>query len=186
MMRILNGFLSFAAGLVTWAQNPIHAALGLVCAFTFSGIALINFGLDFLGFLFILLYVGAIAVLIVFVIMMLHVRATEVSGVKKKNFLFLVQIFALCLLALRWLIGPTLPNGSFDYTLNFIIWITCWSNQRILHTVGRLLYDEYAVNFLLCGILLLIALIGAIILCLSKLPKRFHQRIERQVSRYVG
>ena len=107
MESILLFFSSFAlasAAMVLRARNPVHAVLYLVLTFCQAAALLILLGLDFFAMLFLIVYVGAIAVLFLFVIMMLNVKVVEVSDNTSRflpfagilGVLFFGQLFVLC------------------------------------------------------------------------------------------
>lgn len=124
MESILLFFSSFAlasAAMVLRARNPVHAVLYLVLTFCQAAALLILLGLDFFAMLFLIVYVGAIAVLLLFVIMMLNVKVVEVSDNTSRflpfagilGVLFFGQLFVLCASEF-----PALLSGNQNWMLS--------------------------------------------------------------------
>lgn len=172
----LFGFLMLVCSLfVILAQNPIHSVLFLVLVFFNTCGLIILLQVEFLAMLFLIVYVGAIAVLFLFVIMMLNiteeVKSNSFSYLPIGCFLSIIFLFEIIFVILKDLDGfvvfyfaPFLLNSIhfnqvvfFSEKLNFI------SNIQILASV---IYVYYFYFFLLAGLILLVAMIGAITLTL--------------------
>jgi NADH-quinone oxidoreductase subunit J len=133
-------------------------------------------GAEFLAFMLIIVYAGAVAVLFLFVIMMLDLRARGTSQTSRKNLglnlgvgaVFLAQ---LALMAAAWRTGPLTPSMPFDASLD---------NTQAL---GRVLYTNYMLPFQTAGLILLVAMIGAVVLALRGHPRSRKQSASNQVAR---
>nr|CUS58607.1 TPA: NADH dehydrogenase subunit 6 [Podocoryna carnea] len=145
------------------SSNPIHSVFWLVLVFIYSSGFLISMRFEFLALMMIIIYVGAIAILFLFVIMMLDIvqlrKITSVNNVFPILFLIGVNI----LLESWWLFKYNDSFSSFKGFFNDL-------NTEILNHVNSLainLYTDYAIPFLIISLLLLIAMIGAIVLTLE-------------------
>jgi NADH-quinone oxidoreductase subunit J len=181
-------FLSFliilSAILVVSAQNPIHSVFFLVLVFLASAFLLFLLEIEFISLLFILVYVGAIAVLFLFVVMMLDIKITK----SEKDFLvylpmgsFLGIIFFMeVFLTFQENFVPLLPNNTSFFYTNWLLSVDLFPTINML---GQILYSYYFFYFLIAGIILLVAMVGAIVLTLNFKQKAKHQFVFRQILR---
>lgn len=184
LFLFLSFLLIFSAILVISAQNPVHSVFFLVLVFLTSAFLLFLLEIEFISLLFVLVYVGAIAVLFLFVVMMLDIKITK----SEKDFLvylpmgsFLGVIFFLeVFLTLQENFVSFLPMASREIYTNWLISIDSLSNIEVL---GQLLYTYYFFYFLVAGIILLVAMVGAIVLTLSFTQKAKHQFVFKQILR---
>ncbi len=169
-----------AAFLVITARNPVHSVLYLIAAF-FSGAGLfVLMGAEFLAMLLIVVYVGAVAVLFLFVVMMLDVDFVRLrEGFAK--YLPLGGVVGVILLIEMILVtvavaqhGPAAKNALPQAAS------PGFSN---VETIGRVLYTDYVYLFQAAGLVLLVAMIGAIVLTLRHRPGVRRQNIAKQVAR---
>ena len=188
-MTILHFFLCnllCACGfLMSVSVNPIESVLFLILAFFNAAAILFIFHAEFLGLLFIIIYVGAIAVLFLFVIMMLNIKNPknneENFNLPTKIFIFLASIFGIisCFL----LINSVFFNDDtflLGQSSNVFLFIDSLNNIDIM---GQALFNYYLLAFLLAGIILLIALVGAIVLTLRFNNVENSQLVNRQLAR---
>lgn len=175
-------------------QNPVYSGLYLVLLFFLgSGIAFL-LGLEFIALLFLLVYAGAIAVLVLFVVMMLDVKAVENPWSAKKKRLFLYPGSLLLLITLTWSFKLT-ELKSLTKFLNFLIdkenlelsyklnnmWFIEFDTTCNLNDPSYLLYSTYAILLIIAGIILLIAMVGAISLTLQKKsPESLYRQLGRE------
>ena len=166
----------FAASMVITLKNPVHAVLFLIFTFFNAAALFIFLGAEFIAMTLVIVYVGAVAVLFLFVIMMLNVTtATIKQGFYRYLPLGLglgLLIFVEIFLSLKWSMGnmPD-PKGSFPEGFH---------NTQL---IGFKLYTEYFYVFQASGIILLIAMIGAIVLTLTHAKDVKRQSIEKQILR---
>ena len=159
----LFAFVTIASGLmVIAARNPVHAVLFLILAFFNAAGLFLLMGAEFLAMILVIVYVGAVAVLFLFVVMMLDVDFAELrSGFLKNAPLGLV--IGLGLLAeLVLVLGAT----AIDPSLKKVASAASPIDANVTNTValGRVLYTKYAYFFEAAGLILLTAMIGAIVL----------------------
>jgi NADH-quinone oxidoreductase subunit J len=187
----LNFFFFFSflallsATLVITAKNPIHSILFLVLVFFFIAGLLILLGAEFLAMLLIIVYVGAVAVLFLFVIMMLNVKIyhtyENLSRYLPIGFvLSLIFLFECYLIIKRDLISYD-PLG-LDLLNNFVGWVNIVVFTSNTATIGTILYTYYVFFFILCGYILLISMIGAIILTLFRRGDVRRQEVYKQIK----
>jgi len=173
----LLAFVAIAAALmVVVARNPVHSVMWLIMTF-FSGAGLfILMGAEFLALLLVMVYVGAVAVLFLFVVMMLDVDFAEL----KAGFLrYLPYGFVLAgvLLLEMVLVGAAYFSGESKKIVEYS------GDQTNLERFAELLYTKYAFFFEAAGLILLVAMVGAIVLTLRHRDGVRKQDITQQVSR---
>ncbi|MFL5335288.1 MAG: NADH-quinone oxidoreductase subunit J [Geminicoccaceae bacterium] len=167
-----------SAVMVVSARNPVHSVLFLILAFFNSAGLFILIGAEFLAMILVVVYVGAVAVLFMFVVMMLEVSTLYV----REGMIRLLPVglvVGLILLAELVLVGGTYvvaagTGEAMPATVPLPV-----SN---IQAIGDLLYTHYVYAFQAAGMILLVAMIGAITLTLRHRPVR-RQDIGRQVSR---
>ena len=168
---LFAGILVASAFMVIAAKNPVHSVLYLILAFVNAAGLFVMMGAEFLAMILVVVYVGAVAVLFLFVVMMLDVDFAELKrGVLQylPVGLLLGGIFLaeLLLVVGAWVIGPGVPKA-----------ITAPIPSGISNTeaIGLVLYTKYVYFFQISGMILLVAMIGAIVLTL-----RHKERVKRQ------
>jgi NADH-quinone oxidoreductase subunit J len=176
----LFSVVTVAAGfMVIAAKNPVHSVLFLILAFFNAAGLFILLGAEFLAMILVVVYVGAVAVLFLFVVMMLDVDFAEL----REGFLQylpigglvgLILLVELVLVLGGVLVAPGMtgaaPTPSLDQTSN-------------LAAIGALLYTRYIFFFQMAGMILLVAMVGAIVLTLRHKEGVKRQDIARQVAR---
>ena len=179
----LMAAVTVAAGLgVVSARNPVHSVLWLILAFFSAAGLFVLMGAEFLAMLLVVVYVGAVAVLFLFVVMMLDVDFAELRqgfarymplGLVIAGFLAAEMIVVSTTVATRGAakdsVGPMASGAAVDVT-----------NAE---AIGRVLYTDYVYFFQAAGMVLLVAMIGAIVLTLRHKPGVRRQVIMDQVLR---
>jgi NADH-quinone oxidoreductase subunit J len=170
-----------SAFMVIAAKNPVHSVLFLILAFVNAAGLFILLGAEFLAMILVIVYVGAVAVLFLFVVMMLDVDFAEL----RQGFLQYLPVGALVggillielvLVLVAWTIGPdvqqavAMPTPPIARMLN-------------AEALGHVLYTRYVYFFQAAGVVLLVAMIGAIVLTLHHRPNVRRQNIANQVAR---
>jgi len=177
---VLSAIAVAAAFMVIAARNPVHSVMYLITTFFSAAGLFVLLGAEFLALLLIMVYVGAVAVLFLFVVMMLDVDFVEM----KQGFLQYLPIggvVACVLLAEMILVGaaslvdpgPTVDTGV-KYAPDGI------SN---IEALGNVLYTQYAFFFEAVGLILLLAMVGAIVLTLRKREGVKKQDVSAQIAR---
>ncbi len=170
--------LIVAALLVVSARNPVHSVLFLILAFFNAAALFVLLGAEFLAMVLIVVYVGAVAVLFLFVVMMLDIDFTELRqgflNYAPLGFAIAIVFFGeLAIIGGAWVLSPALSTTVAHPTPTDV------TNTEAL---GRILYTHYVHVFQGAGMVLLVAMIGAIVLTL-----RHREGVKRQsASAQVG
>ena len=173
-LAIIAGFMVIAA------KNPVHAVLFLIMAFFNAAGLFLLLGAEFLALTLLIVYVGAVAVLFLFVVMMLDVDFAEL----KSGFLSYLPVGLLVggillaemiMVAGAWILNPSLSKLEKQATLD--------PNITNTENFGRVLYTDYVFYLEAAGILLLVAMVGAIVLTLRQRDGIRRQDIATQVGR---
>ena len=180
----LFALLVVASGVFTiMARNPVHSVLWLILAFFNAAGLMIIVGAEFIAALLVIVYVGAVAVLFLFVVMMLDIDFAELRAGFIKNFPLGIAIALVLLAELVLGIGAyragALELGVPDGTAAPIM------DRSNIESLGAVLYSKYLFLFETAGIILLVAMVGAIVLTHRERPDgaRGHQNIGKQVRR---
>ncbi len=170
-----------SAFMVISCRNPVHSVLFLILAFVNASGLFIMTGAEFLGLLLIVVYVGAVAVLFLFVVMMLDVDFAEL----RKGYLQYMPVGALVglivLAELLAVIGSWVAAPGAD--TNGVAPIPDVNEVRNIEALGNILYTDHIFLFQLAGLILLVAMIGAIVLTLRHKERVRRQDISVQVAR---
>ena len=180
LVFFLFSFITIASSLaVISAKNTIHAVFFLILDFVSVSCLFIMMGAEYLGMLTLIVYVGAVAVLFLFVVMMLNVNYSDL----KSGFLSYLPFGGLIGLVLIIEIG--LMIGTWKYRDAFIKTSEIKINSDLSNTeaIGNVLYTEYLHYFQISGLILLVAMIGAILLTYRRKDNLKRQDITTQVSR---
>ena len=176
----LFSFITIASSLaVISARNTIHAVFFLILDFVSVSCLFIMMGAEYLGMLTLIVYVGAVAVLFLFVVMMLNVNYSDL----KSGFLNYLPFGGFIGIVLIIEIG--LMIGTWKYRDAFIKTSDIKINSNLSNTeaIGNVLYTEYLHYFQISGLILLVAMIGAILLTYRRKDNLKRQDITTQVSR---
>tara|TARA_S200000501_G_C20789670_1_gene728909 strand:- start:178 stop:777 length:600 start_codon:yes stop_codon:yes gene_type:complete len=162
-------------GVIT-SKNPVYCVLYLILSFINSAILFLFLNAEFLAMLLIVVYVGAVAVLFLFVVMMLNINQEETKS-KLMKFkplsIILGTIILIEFLYLLFLDNTTLVNLSNSSNLE-------QKNNTI--SLGNIIYTDFALLFQMCGVILLVAMIGAIVLTLRNRPGVRKQIVKNQID----
>ena len=179
----LFAVLVIASGaLVVLARNPVHSVLWLIMAFFNAAGLMILVGAEFIAMLLVIVYVGAVAVLFLFVVMMLNIDFAELRAGFIKNAPLGVAIAVILLAELVLGVGAY-RAGAVDLGTPLGNAAPLLGESNI-ENIGAVLYGQYLFLFELSGLVLLVAMIGAIVLThRESRTTRGHQDIGKQVSR---
>ena len=176
---LFAGICVASAVMVIVSRNPVHSVLFLILAFVNAAGLFILMGAEFLAMILVVVYVGAVAVLFLFVIMMLDVDFTEL----REGFMEYLPVgfviggvflFELLLVVFSWVISPNVAKSITSAIL---------SNVSNTEALGLVLYTKYIHYFQLAGMVLLVAMIGAIVLTLRHKANVKRQDINVQNAR---
>ncbi len=170
-----------SAVMVISSRNPVHSVFFLILAFFNSAALFVLLGAEFIAMILVIVYVGAVAVLFLFVVMMLDINLVKL----REGFLQylplgaligLIFVIELGLVIGAWAISPE----AISEIANPVPVITDTTNT---HALGQLVYTKYAYLFQSAGLVLLIAMIGAIVLTLRSRTGVRRQKIGDQIAR---
>ncbi len=171
--------LVVCASMVVSARNPVHSVLFLIAAFFNAAVLFLIAGAEFLALILVIVYVGAVAVLFLFVVMMLDVDFEQLRGAFQRYLPVGAAIGAL-LLAELVIVMIGWPFSVHAGPARFALAPMAISNTDAL---GRLIYTDYILPFQTAGLVLLVAMIGAIVLTLRDRRRSRHQVIAVQTGR---
>ncbi|HWD29843.1 MAG TPA: NADH-quinone oxidoreductase subunit J [Rhizomicrobium sp.] len=177
---LFSAILIASAFMVITARNPVHSVFFLILAFFNAAGLFVLLGAEFLAMILVIVYVGAVAVLFLFVVMMLDVDFAELKRGAQQFVVVgagigLLLLFELAFfVAMKWNIGSAPAAARAHPTPAGI------SNTE---AIGRILYTDYVYYFQIAGMVLLVAMIGAIVLTLRHRPGVRRQSIAKQNAR---
>lgn len=173
-----------AGVLLTVSRNPVHSVLWLILAFLSSAGLFVLLGAEFVAMLLIIVYVGAVAVLFLFVVMMLDVDFAQLKGEMARYMPIALLIGVILLMQLGIGIGAWVQaDGAMGLRKAVTPDMAQVENTR---AIGLLLYDTYLLPFQLSGMILLVAMIGAIVLTLRHRRDVKRQNVLHQMWRDPG
>lgn len=183
--------LLISAFLIAGSKNPVHSVLFMVMCFFCASSLLIMLSMEFVALLLLVIYVGAIAVMFLFVVMMMNIKVT-VSNFNVLRYLPVGGLLGLLFLVQLGMNVHFIGVSEVDRT-----WYTCgleglpdlfWSNwfvaeieRNSIYALGKVLYTYTYDIFLLCSVILLVAMVAAILLTLHNTSKRQYY-IEEMVA----
>lgn len=173
---IFAAIVTVSALAVIMAKNPVHSVLWLILTFFTAAGLFVLIGAEFLAMLLVVVYVGAVAVLFLFVVMMLDVDFVELKQgtLRYWPFAALVGVAFIAEIALASFARSGGNSASFDASPGA---------ETNTEAIGQVMYTEYFLLFQLAGLILLVAMIGAIVLTLRERDGIKKQNIARQTSR---
>ncbi len=182
LFYLFSAVMLTSAVMVIAARNPVHAVLFLILAFFNAAGLFLLMGAEFLAFILVIVYVGAVAVLFLFVVMMLDInframrqgfqRYLPVGGA-----VALVLLSQLVLVTSAWVVNPNALSTTTSQTTGLV------ENTR---AIGRVLYTDYFYPFQVSGLILLVAMVGAIVLTLRDRKDSLRQKVSQQLNRPIA
>ena len=171
-----------SAAMVVTARNPVHSVLFLILAFFNAAALFLIAGAEFLAMILVIVYVGAVAVLFLFVVMMLDVNFAQLREGYQRYLpigatVGVVLLAELLLIAGGWEFAPTAGALRLSSTPG---------NLGNTQALGRLIYTDYIFLFQVAGLILMVAMIGAIVLTHRERQTSKRQDISRQNARTVA
>ncbi len=172
----------FSALMVITSRNTVNSVFFLILDFISIGCLFIMVGAEFLGIILLIVYVGAVAVLFLFVVMMLNVAQQKQSWfIGKKSTHIPSGLFVSVVIFLELLV----VIGGWKYKEDIMSSSTLYVNENIsnTHSIGSVMYTDYILYFQISGIILLLSMIGAIVLTYRKRENVKRQSYINQISR---
>lgn len=192
LFYLFSSFALISGVMVIQAKNPVHSVLFLILVFFNSAGLLIMLGLDFFAMIFLVVYVGAIAVLFLFVVMMLNIKLAEINEKRLRylpiggflGILFLLEIFVIVDNDLIPLLhDPSVTTGMTNLSLVFTQWAVIKESANNISALGSIIYTYYFYFFCMASLILLVAMIGAIVLTMHKGVTHKRQQVFQQNTR---
>ncbi|HTK58973.1 MAG TPA: NADH-quinone oxidoreductase subunit J [Sphingomicrobium sp.] len=162
---------------VIFARNPVHSVLWLIMAFFNAAGLMLILGAEFIAMLLVIVYVGAVAVLFLFIVMMLNIDFAQLRSGFTRNMPFgllvaLVLLAEIIVAVSAWKAGPVTGNVQ-----------PAAVTQPNIEAIGELLYTRFLFPFEIAGLILLVAMIGAIVLTHRSRGDVRGQKVWKQVDR---
>ena len=162
---------------VIFARNPVHSVLWLIMAFFNAAGLMLILGAEFIAMLLVIVYVGAVAVLFLFIVMMLNIDFAALRSGFTRNLPFglivaLVLLAEIIVAVSAWKAGPVTGNVQ-----------PAAATQPNIEAIGELLYSRFLFPFEIAGLILLVAMIGAIVLTHRSRGDVRGQKVWKQVDR---
>ena len=162
---------------VIFSRNPVHSVLWLILAFFNAAGLMLLMGAEFIAMLLVIVYVGAVAVLFLFIVMMLNIDFAQLRSGFTKNLPFgllvaLVLLVEIVVAVSAWQAGPVTGGAQPAAT-----------TQPNIEAIGELLYSRFLFPFEIAGLILLVAMIGAIVLTHRSRGDVRGQKVWKQVDR---
>ena len=176
---LFAGLTIASAILVIFARNPVHSVLWLIVAFFNAAGLMLLVGAEFIAMLLVIVYVGAVAVLFLFVVMMLNIDFATLRSGFSRNLPFglmiaLVLLAEIAIAANARQAGPLIGDKPVS------------GSQPNIEAVGEALYSRFRMPFELAGLILLVAMIGAIVLTHRSRGDVRGQNASKQIARRPG
>ncbi len=175
---VFSAILIAAAVMVIAARNPVHSVLFLILAFFNAAALFVLLGAEFLAMILLIVYIGAVAVLFLFVVMMLDIDFAELKH-GALQYLPLGGIVGTILVVELAAVGAWQLVPAAHYAVPH----AAPANVTNTAALGQVLYTQYVYYFEAAGLILLVAMIGAIVLTLRHRPGVRRQSIARQTAR---
>ena len=161
---ILSSFL------VVFTKNSIFSAIFLILSFVFASITLLLLECELMGFIFLVVYIGAIAILFLFVVMLIDVKAPNLINRSIQYFPFGLFISVVFLFEISFLLLESFQLNYYNNTFlsnELFNWYLKLELFFEIGIIGQLIYSHYTLSFLLAGFLLFLVIIGVIVLTLK-------------------
>jgi NADH-quinone oxidoreductase subunit J len=181
LFYLFAAILLGSATMVVSARNPVHSVLFLILAFFNAAALFLIAGAEFLAMILVIVYVGAVAVLFLFVVMMLDVDFADLRSGVQRYWVAGATVGAVLFAELAAVLGGwTLAPSSGQLRMS-----PAPAGVSNTEALGRILYTDYVFLFQIAGLILMVAMIGAIVLTLRDRKSSRHQIIRVQTERTV-
>ena len=173
----------FSAMMVTISRNTVYSVFFLILVFVSISTLFIMIGAEFLGMIMLIVYVGAVAVLFLFVVMMLNVTQQSIKFSKKKGIVNNISVGLI--VGIIIFLELIIAVGGWKFRDSFVPLHSIDPNLNIsnTHALGNVLYTDYIHLFQISGMILLVAMIGAIALTFSRRENIKRQSYFKQIHR---
>lgn len=176
LIKIITITIIISGILVIASPNPVHSVFHLIFVFIQMSIYYFTFGIEFMGIIFIIVYVGAIAILFLFVVMLLNIKLIEMKEIIIG--LPIASIFGIGFI----IIINKIMDRKISYNYDYKAWDNKLITEKNFKIIGEYLYNEYYVPVIIAAIVLLIATIGAVYLTMTEEKTNKRQKIAYQYN----
>ena len=187
LLYLLSILLVLSSLLVICVSNTVYSVLFLILSFIASAGILFLLDCEFMALIFVVIYVGAIAILFLFVVMMLDIKITDSFKDTLKYFPISIFFCAIFLGELSLLLVDCFTSNPYQTSLENNLhynWFEKIDSLTDIESLGQILYTHYIYHFLIAGVILLIGVVGAVILTINFETTDVRvQNTFRQVSR---
>lgn len=182
----LFSFIAISSAImVIGSSNPVHSVLFLILVFVNATALFLILGVEFIAMIFLMVYVGAVAVLFLFVVMMLNIKVVQLSeNVLRYLPLGGIVAFIFFLQVLVVIDSDVFALSELDLkSSDGVNWAILLDSTTNVHSLGKIMYTNYFYFFIVSGLILLVAMIGAIVLTMYKRGNVKRQDIIEQLTR---
>ena len=178
IFTIFAGILIFSSFMVIISVNPVYSVLYLIFSFFNAAVIFLLSNAEFLAMTILIVYIGAVAVLFLFVVMMLNINIIKIKEGFLKYLPFGILLISIFLveLSLVFIEFKIFPDSNSKIDVNNLL----LSGKTNTESIGLFLYTDYFIIFQLSGFVLLVAMIGAIVLAYQKNENVLRQNIDYQ------
>tara|TARA_Y100000590_G_C15616754_1_gene976051 strand:- start:266 stop:898 length:633 start_codon:yes stop_codon:yes gene_type:complete len=173
----------FSAIMVTLSRNTVYSVFFLILVFISISTLFILIGAEFLGMIMIIVYVGAVAVLFLFVVMMLNISEQISKQIKRTGLINNISVGSIVGIIIFLEILVVIGGWKYKGTFVPLSQTNLYSDISNTHALGNILYTDYIHLFQISGMILLVAMIGAITLTFSKRENIKRQKYFKQIQR---
>jgi len=173
----------FSATMVIISRNTVYSVFFLILVFISISVLFIMIGAEFLGMIMLIVYVGAVAVLFLFVVMMLNITEQLTKRSSRKGFINNISVGSIVGVIIFLELLVVIGGWKYKNTFNSLSSTNLNLDISNTHALGNILYTEYIHLFQISGIILLVAMIGAITLTFSKRENIKRQSYFNQIQR---
>lgn len=183
---IFSFIILLSSLMVVIVQNSVYSVLFLVLSFISSAGLLLIFECEFLALMFVIVYVGAIAVLFLFIVMMLDIKIISSTKDTLKYFPVGLVIGSIFLLEVLIVINKNFSKNFYASSVSenyYTNWFDKLDKFSDIESLGQLIFTQYVLQFLIAGNILLLATISVVVLTINTNSKQKNQSIFKQISR---
>jgi len=191
---VLQTFSLVSGLMVAFSPNPVHSLLYLILCFLNVSLLIAYLGNVFMALIILIIYLGAIAVLFIFIVMMLNIKkdAFNFSGVFSRSIISFIVIifFAYVYMTFFFQFSDKLSTEELNYLLDNNILVPYFNflqnvdDYQMVELLGQVIYVRYFIGFILGGLVLLVAMVGAIVISQDKESDPIlKQHVYMQISR---
>lgn len=180
LFYIFSSFMVFGSIATVSSRSAVHSVLWLIFVFCNAASLFVMIGAEFLAMALIIVYVGAVAVLFLFVVMMLASSIAELKKDTKYSWFMGSLLLAVLVSEMIMIIQlANYPGGEQKFAGGYVI------SSSLTNTVaiGRILYTEFALPFQIAGVILFVAMVGCIVLTIRSRTGVKRQNVDKQLSR---